>query len=68
MQGKVKWFNTDKGYGFIEVDGQQDVFVHVSAVNKAQLGTLNEGDTIAFDVEQSRKTGKNAAVNLRKVS
>jgi CspA family cold shock protein len=62
--GTVKWFNTTKGYGFIGLDtGGKDVFVHVSAVQKAGLRTLNEGQRVSFDVEQ-QPNGRLAAVNL----
>ena len=62
--GTVKWFNPTKGYGFIAPDtGGKDVFVHISAVQKAGLRTLNEGQKIAFDVEQ-QQNGRSAAVNL----
>jgi cold shock protein len=65
--GTVKFFNTQKGYGFIQPDdGGKDVFVHISAVERAGLGTLNEGQKIAFDVVADRRTGKSAADNLRK--
>lgn len=64
MQGKVKWFNGTKGFGFIAPDdGSRDVFVHVSAVEKAGLTTLREGDVVVFDVTTER--GKNAATNLK---
>ena len=63
-RGTVKWFNPTKGYGFIAPDtGGKDVFVHISAVQKAGLRTLNEGQKIAFDVEQ-QQNGRSAAVNL----
>lgn len=62
-QGTVKWFNTEKGYGFIEPsDGGKDVFVHVSAVEKAGLKVLNEGQKVSFDITQNR--GKDAADNI----
>jgi cold shock protein len=62
--GTVKWFNTTKGYGFIGPDeGGKDVFVHISAVQKAGMRTLNEGQKLAFDVEQ-QPNGRAAAVNL----
>lgn len=62
--GTVKWFNPTKGYGFIAPDsGGKDVFVHISAVQKAGLRTLNEGQKIGFDVEQ-QQNGRAAAVNL----
>jgi cold shock protein len=62
--GTVKWFNPVKGFGFIQPDtGGKDVFVHISAVEKAGLGTLNEGAKVSFDVVANR--GKEAAENLR---
>lgn len=63
--GTVKWFNTAKGFGFIQPDdGGADVFVHVSAVEQAGLRGLNEGDTVEFEMEQDRRSGKLAAGNL----
>jgi cold shock protein len=63
--GKVKWFNVQKGYGFIQPTGGngRDVFVHISAVERAGLGSLNEGQTVEYEIEDNR--GKQAAVNLR---
>ena len=62
--GKVKWFNPTKGFGFIEPeDGGNDVFVHISAVEKAGLGTLQEGQRISYEVINER--GKSAAGNLQ---
>jgi cold shock protein len=62
--GTVKWFNAQKGYGFIQPnDGGKDVFVHISAVERAGLGTLNEGQKVSFDVVSER--GKLAAANLQ---
>jgi len=62
--GTVKWFNPTKGYGFIQPeDGSADVFVHVSAVEKSELGGLVEGQRISFDVVSER--GKTAAANLQ---
>jgi CspA family cold shock protein len=66
--GTVKWFNEVKGYGFITPDGGgNDVFVHISAVERSGLRGLNEGQKLSFDLEPDRKTGKNAAVNLKTV-
>jgi CspA family cold shock protein len=63
-KGTVKWFNPTKGYGFIAPDsGGKDVFVHISAVQKAGLRTLNEGQKVGFDIEQ-QQNGRAAAVNL----
>lgn len=62
--GKVKWFNSTKGYGFIQPDsGGKDVFVHISAVEKAGLSTLNENQTVSYELVQNR--GKESAENLR---
>jgi cold shock protein len=62
--GVVKWFNPTKGYGFIAPDtGGKDVFVHISAVQKAGMRTLNEGQKVSFDIEQ-QQNGRAAAVNL----
>lgn len=63
--GIVKWFNTQKGYGFIQPDdGGNDIFVHISAVERAGMATLNEGQKVAYELEKGRN-GKYAAVNLR---
>ena len=63
--GTVKWFNPTKGFGFITpVDGSKDVFVHISAVERSELGTILEGQKIGFDLETGQQ-GKVAAVNLR---
>jgi CspA family cold shock protein len=63
--GTVKWFNAQKGYGFIQPDaGDKDVFVHISAVEAAGLGSLNEGQKVSYDVERGQQ-GKTSAVNLK---
>ncbi|MFL6796139.1 MAG: cold-shock protein [Xanthobacteraceae bacterium] len=65
-QGTVKWFNAQKGFGFIQPDdGGKDVFVHISAVERAGMYGLNEGQKVAFEVVDDRKTGKSSAQNLR---
>ena len=64
--GKVKWFDARKGFGFIEPEGGgKDVFVHISAVERAAMSTLNEGQKVSFDVVADRRSGKSAAENLR---
>jgi CspA family cold shock protein len=65
-QGTVKWFNGQKGFGFIQPDdGTKDVFVHISAVERAGMRSLNEGQKISFELVADRKTGKSSADNLR---
>jgi cold shock protein len=64
--GVVKWFNGQKGFGFIQPDdGGNDVFVHISAVERAGLSTLNEGQKVSFEVKADPKRGKSSAENLR---
>lgn len=55
MQGKVKWFNQEKGYGFIEVEGQKDIFVHYTAIQQEGFKTLKEGENVEFDVVEGQK-------------
>jgi len=64
MQGKVKWFNESKGFGFLEVEDGNDVFVHFSAIMGDGFKTLNEGESVEFDIEQGPK-GPSAA-NVRR--
>ncbi len=67
--GTVKWFNEQKGYGFIQSsEGGEDVFVHISAVEKSGMRTLREGQKISFDLQMDPKKGKNSAVNLATVT
>ena len=64
VTGTVKWFNSQKGYGFIAPsNGGPDIFVHISAVERAGLSSLNEGQHVEFEIEDNR--GKTSAVNLR---
>lgn len=64
-KGTVKWFNPTKGFGFIELDdGGKDAFVHISAVERAGLSTLNEGQKVSFEVQPGRD-GKSSAENLQ---
>ncbi|MEO6339262.1 MAG: cold-shock protein [Caulobacteraceae bacterium] len=64
--GTVKWFNSTKGYGFIQPeDGGKDVFVHVSAVERSDLRALAEGQRVAYELERDSRSGKESAVNLR---
>jgi cold shock protein len=65
-QGTVKFFNAQKGYGFIVQDGGgPDVFVHISAVERAGMRSLVEGQKLSFDIEADRRSGKSAAANLQ---
>ena len=67
-QGTVKWFNSQKGFGFIQPDdGGKDVFVHISAVERAGMNGLDEGQKVTFEVVADRRTGKSSAANLRTV-
>jgi cold shock protein len=64
--GTVKWFNGQKGFGFIQPeDGGKDVFVHISAVERAGLHTLSEGQKVSYEMETDRRTGKQSAGNLK---
>jgi cold shock protein len=64
--GTVKWFNSTKGYGFIQPDdGGKDVFVHVSAVERSDLRALTEGQRVGYELERDRRSGKESAVNLK---
>ena len=65
-QGTVKWFNEQKGFGFIQPDdGGKDVFVHISAVERAGMRSLNEGQKVSYDIVADRRTGKSSADNLK---
>ncbi len=66
--GTVKWFNGQKGYGFIQPDdGGKYVFVHISAVERAGISNLNEDQKVSYDIVADRKSGKSSADNLRSV-
>jgi CspA family cold shock protein len=66
--GTVKWFNVQKGYGFIQPDeGGKDVFVHISAVERAGLSTLREGQKVSYELTQDKRTGKSSADRLQAV-
>ncbi len=64
--GTVKWFNSQKGFGFIQPEtGSKDVFVHISAVEQAGMSNLNEGQKVSFEIVTDRRTGKASAGNLK---
>jgi cold shock protein len=66
--GTVKWFNAQKGFGFIQPEGGgPDVFVHISAVERAGMGSLQEGQKISYEVQRDAKRGKSSAENLKAV-
>ena len=66
--GTVKWFNGQKGFGFIQPDGGgQDVFVHISAVERAGMGELTEGQKIKYELEDDRRSGKKSAGSLKAI-
>ena len=65
--GKIKWFNPAKGYGFIEKeDGGKDVFLHVSALEQAGIDTLQEGEAVSFEIGENK--GKDTAINIKKIA
>ncbi|PSL48485.1 putative cold-shock DNA-binding protein [Salsuginibacillus halophilus] len=64
VEGNVKWFNAEKGFGFIEVEGQDDVFVHFSAIQEEGFKTLEEGQTVSFEIQEGQR-GPQAA-NVQK--
>jgi len=64
--GTVKWFNSQKGFGFIQPDDDsKDVFVHISAVERAGLNSLDEGQKVSFEIVEDKRTGKSSAEELR---
>jgi CspA family cold shock protein len=66
--GTVKWFNSQRGFGFIQPeDAEKDVFVHINSVERSGMDTLTEGQKVSFDIVADRRTGKTAAENLRVV-
>lgn len=58
LEGKVKWFNSEKGFGFIEVEGQDDVFVHFSAIQGEGFKTLEEGQSVSFEIVEGNRDHK----------
>jgi CspA family cold shock protein len=66
MEGRVKWFNDKKGYGFIETDNEGDVFVHYSAIQGEGFRSLQEGDKVTFDIEQSPRGPQ--AVDVKRIA
>ena len=66
IKGTVKWYNDQKGYGFIQpADGSKDVFVHATAVERSGLRGLSEGQKVTYELQTDRRTGKTSAVNLK---
>ena len=64
--GTVKWFNAQKGYGFIQPEnGDKDVFVHISAVERSGLGSLREGQKLSYELQHDQRSGKMSATNLQ---
>ena len=64
--GTVKWFNAGKGFGFIQPDdGSTDAFVHISAVERSGMNSLNEGQKVTYEIVRDKRTGKSSADNLR---